>query len=459
MDGSSWANAIPEVSTALVGILPNTELWIAEGVYLPTTTLDETISFEIPSDVRVYGGFDGTELLRINRAGLFGTTILSGNITGNPTSTGNTDHVVAMTGADASRIVIDGLVIRDGFADDTAGTGTNARGAGILLNSTTAADEVRLANLTVRNNAAFDSGGGMAGINIDSMQITNCTFRENGAGRLVSGTFFGEGGGLFLEELATTSIGEVAIGNTRFIGNRSPSGGGLAVTRIADGRASIFNCLFHDNLAFEEGGGFLHIVNQDPGGAGGTFFVSHCTVTDNDGGGASLEDLDSNATNNTSTIIESSIFWGNRLMRGGVTAVERDLFGDSTALATTVVAYSDVRTQAPVFPGTGNLNVPPMFKNIPNDNFRLKITSPCIDSANDQPIENVLLGDQADVDLDLITAEFVQIDLDEVPRERDVPGVAGTGLDAAEPGKVSDMGCFENNDPTDPGGPGGPGEN
>lgn len=361
-------------------------------------------------------------------------------------------------------VAIDGFQIRYGFAEKSSLGGFEARGGGILLGPTSGASsviwEVELANLTVRNNIANDSGGGLAGMLVAAMQMSNCTFRNNNAGRRVVGGFAGSGGGVFLERLANTSL-EAALGNSRFIGNQAPEGGGISLGLIGEGRTSLFNCLFHDNTAYEVGGGIHYLANSlSP--STGLLYISHTTVTDNHGGGVYLGDQDSDPANNTPVTLASSILYGNRRMDGGVSAIERDLIGSATGMATLTARYSDIRTgtalngTAPLFPGTGNINAAPQFKNAANDNFRLnKDTSPCIDAADDLSIDNAELGDVADVDLDGITTEFVQIDLDGDSRENDITTVTDTGLDAAVLTEISDMGCFENNEPADAGG-GGP---
>jgi len=62
--GNSWSTAIKELRDALNLAHSNstiTEIWVAEGVYTPTNTLDAEISFEMRNNLTIYGGFKGNE--------------------------------------------------------------------------------------------------------------------------------------------------------------------------------------------------------------------------------------------------------------------------------------------------------------------------------------------------------------------------------------------------------------
>ena len=82
-DGTSttctgWGDACPDLQTALGLAVSGDQIWVAIGIYEPTTGTDRTATFELISGVAIYGGFDGTETSLGERAGLFDQTILSG---------------------------------------------------------------------------------------------------------------------------------------------------------------------------------------------------------------------------------------------------------------------------------------------------------------------------------------------------------------------------------------------
>ncbi len=91
--------------------------------------------------------------------------------------------------------------------------------------------------------------------------------------------------------------------------------------------------------------------------------------------------------------------------------------------------------------GTGNINLNPLFVDSTLRNLKLKVTSPCIDSGND----DYLLVDVLDLDDNTNTTEFVPRDNTRFDlREVDVASVPDTGIDAGNIAMaIVDMGAFE----------------
>jgi len=88
-NGSSWVDAYADLQSALVDPGCYT-IWVARGLYKPTTTADRSIAFNVPPHARVYGGFAGTETLFAQRDVAAYPTVLSGDIDNND----NNGHVV-----------------------------------------------------------------------------------------------------------------------------------------------------------------------------------------------------------------------------------------------------------------------------------------------------------------------------------------------------------------------------
>jgi hypothetical protein len=64
--GTSWQDAYTDLQSALAVAQANHEIWIATGIYRPSSNLSDLelarkISFVIPNGVELYGGFVGEE--------------------------------------------------------------------------------------------------------------------------------------------------------------------------------------------------------------------------------------------------------------------------------------------------------------------------------------------------------------------------------------------------------------
>lgn len=128
-NGNDWTNAYTSLQSALADA-NCTEIWVAAGVYKPTTvSTNRSASFALKSGVQVYGGFAGTETTLSQRDWAANKTILSGDIDNNDltdpggvvTTTAhiignNSYHVVVATNVDSSA-VLDGFIITAGRAD------------------------------------------------------------------------------------------------------------------------------------------------------------------------------------------------------------------------------------------------------------------------------------------------------------------------------------------------------
>ena len=123
-DGTSWANAYPDLRSALVSRNLFTEIWVAEGTYYPGNTKAD--SFILPPAIPVYGGFTGVETVRVERNATQYTTILSGDIGEIGNGSDNSYHVVIPS----QNSSLDGFVIRDGNASQNF---TDFRGLGAGL--------------------------------------------------------------------------------------------------------------------------------------------------------------------------------------------------------------------------------------------------------------------------------------------------------------------------------------
>jgi hypothetical protein len=445
-DGSSWTFAYLDVVTAISNLqIGDTQIWVAKGTYYPGTTQAST--HLLASNIAYYGGFLATENTLAQRPSPAIGTILSGDIDGvNGSSAGDCEHVVTIP-AGSNGIRLDGFTIRSGYADLSAGTPS---GGGIFMPGTQANpitdvlfDEVRL-----RDNYAFDNGGGLYATWVADFGIKFCVFRKNSAD-----TF--QGGGAFVRRGV-----DFNIFSTLFMGNRAQGGGGGLALRRSDGVPWIYSCEFRNNFA-NLGGGVL-IDNMDAfGSAPGAANIGNCTFVGNEafeftpvgvpppppipglGGGLYLANADS-----SNVQVSNSIFWYNTREQGGIIQAGSSIEGPgSTGLSALTVIWSDIEraawTQPPPstpWPGLGNILADPLFVSPTTGDYNLKASSPCVDAGDDPSIPVDLLD--LNEDGNPVPGEVTPYDL--VQGNAREAGGLGTGNDGGGVvGSVNDMGCRE----------------
>ena len=225
--GASWADAFTDLQDAIAAAPKGSAVWVAEGVYEPTQGFDRSVSFEV-ADIQLYGGFAGHEQSLAERAGLFDTTILSGDLAGDdgPGFSGyaeNSYHVVvAGSFITIDGVWLDGFTLRGGNAD---GTGFHATGGGLMVETP---DAVTLRNCRFVANRAAGTGGGLNATGVGS--IESCWFVGNES---VVG-----GGGAWIDSW----FEGFTFRQCWFLGNRAGgSGGGGALVNLANFLGSVFS--------------------------------------------------------------------------------------------------------------------------------------------------------------------------------------------------------------------------
>ncbi len=252
-NGTDWINAYTNLQTAITNIGTNTAINVAQGTYYATTTTDRTISFNIPSGVKLYGGFPtggGT----IN-ADLY-PTILSGDIGVIEDNTDNSYHVVSFLNT-ISSTEIDGFIIEKGYAD---GGGTNESNAGGIFISTVdyGDSNAYIRNCIIRNNYAAGSGGGI--LVSKRAEIYNCKIHSNQADN--------SGGGIYINTNGR-------IYNSYIVNNKSVNfGGGIYITGFNSAPKAI-NCVIANNECEYYGAGAYLSDGR----------LNNCTIVNNEGNG------------------------------------------------------------------------------------------------------------------------------------------------------------------------------
>lgn len=373
--GLSWADAFPDLQSALnYPCLENvTEIWVANGLYKPTSTTLRTVSFQMKPGITLYGGFVGTETALNQRPALNVTTpsgtTLSGEI-GDPNSTtDNSANVIYNYAGLTASAILDGFVVTGGNAnvlpanDPWAGGGglfndavlpgsvctptirnvvftnnaSNARGGGMLTPgpSLSSTNTAIVSNCVFTGNTAQSSGGGLFSQGVNLI-MTNSLFTNN---RSIGGS--GGGGQVFYGTNVLTSctfVGNTALGNLAegggfnsyvssntitscvFQSNTTVYGGGL---NLGFATALVRDCSFFGNYVSSDGGGLVSYNSTSVTVVGSSFVGNRA----NGNGGALQNEVSSTA------IVTNSSFSGNTATQGG------GIFNDRSALTLTTSSF------------------------------------------------------------------------------------------------------------------------
>jgi hypothetical protein len=176
-NGSSWADAFLDLQDGLDAADAGDQIWVAAGIYLPTSGQGRSVKFAMKNGVGIYGGFDPpVDDTWAERDWESNVTILSGDI-GVPGDSSDNSFRVFLNDFDAH---LDSSAVLDGFTISGANS-SNAIGdfeGGGMLNRYESSPT--LSNLTFSGNAA-DWGGGMYNDYGSSPTLTNVTFVGNSA--------------------------------------------------------------------------------------------------------------------------------------------------------------------------------------------------------------------------------------------------------------------------------------
>ncbi|MFD2036956.1 MBG domain-containing protein [Belliella marina] len=380
-NGSSWANALPELRDALswaaTGWDASTngtlQIWVAEGIYTPTASpTDRDATFQLVNGVELYGGFDpdnGIEDLTHDRilpsfggAGGGQGTILSGDIDTNDTAEVITDPDTQIQGNNSYTVVngsdtdntakLDGFTITAGNADvatTIADTSPARCGGGIYINNGSPV----IAHTTVAGNKATAYGGGLFMYGSGNPVLTHLNISHNKAGSIGGGV-----SNLGLNINLTISHSNIAENTAN-----SLHGGGI----YNSGTLNLTNTTLSGNTAGSRGGGILNW--------GGTTTLSNTIVWGNTAGNEGNEIYNNSNPSGNVTLTLSNCLYPN----GGI--YDRDNGGTIT------------------FNETNILHSDPQFTDAANGDFALQNTSAAI-NAGDNTLYTAAGSDLAnDVDL------------------------------------------------------------
>lgn len=294
-NGQSWTNAYTDLQIALTNASPGDDIWVAKGIYLPTTGTERHLSFNLVSGVGVYGGFDGTETQLTQRDFVNNISRLSGDIGIENSAGDNSYHVVKGNNTDETAL-IDGFTISNGYANGTFAA--DKKGGGVIIDG----GDAVVINCILENNYAIDGGGMFLSKSLDiPFAIENCKFLNN------------TGGGLSVEQGIFTLHSCVFLNNTvrglrvetqasislieNSIFNNNPNG----AIWLGEDTLTLKNCSFSDNLgpsAFHLAKGQIDLVEDcdfsnntiglHVGSTGRVLSVFNCTFKHNTSAGLNV---------------------------------------------------------------------------------------------------------------------------------------------------------------------------
>jgi Chlamydia polymorphic membrane protein (Chlamydia_PMP) repeat len=271
--GNSWADATGDLNAALFIAQPGDQVWVAKGAYYPTNQKDRRISFTIPSNVKVYGGFNGNETSLGQRDAKAQKSILSGNIGSKTDHADNSYTVVFIKNAEEGTL-LDGFIVADGNADGVGPSADKDRcGAGIYIDGSGQGSVSKpvIQNCIFQNNYGRD--GGAAYVNgrggICNPTFTNCEFQSNKVD-LDGGAIFNDG--------RHRGMANTLLQHCVFSGNQANYGGAIC-NYGGKGQCNpiIKSCIFRNNEAYLRGGA---IFNMDVEGEAKPV-INDCQFVDN----------------------------------------------------------------------------------------------------------------------------------------------------------------------------------
>ena len=380
-NGQSWTDAFIYLQDALTVARPGDQIWVAEGAYKPDrgvgyTLYDRTASFVLKDEIPVYGGFNGTETILDERDWLANETILDGDLGVQGSFSDNSFHIVYSNNNNHTA-VLDGFTITEANADGSP-SNHETFGGGILIwtGSPTLGNNKFLKNRAVH-------GAGLALLQSGQPFLFNCNFESNFAS-VAGGAIEVQNGG-------------ITLNSCMFVANSALLGGG-AINSHNNNNPSVYtNCVFSANNTGGNGGAIYHSAAS----ASGYFPVEviNCSFNQNhaDGLGGGIYNIKLNAS------VNSCILWDNTDSSGSGETAQIYPGSIPPVKYNCIMGYSGAwNTPANV----GNIADGPLFVDPDglddilgtlDDNLRLQLISPCIDTGDPNPAMNDSDGSRNDM--------------------------------------------------------------
>lgn len=265
-NGLTWSSGFESLDIALAAANSGDEIWVKAGTYTPDPIAGRNATFDVPSGVKVYGGFVGTETQLNQRNAQTNFTSLSGDIGVVGNATDNSYHVVTFNNVSAATL-LDGFTVEGGNAN---GSGNNTDVGGGILSME---GNPVISNCVMRANYAFTGAGAMfyTQSSFDPV-IEYCDFQDNVGTQGVGLAIFAANSGVHKAQVRYCHL---------FDNYARGRGAAMMLAGTVNGascEADIQNCLVDNNYANNEGGA-LYIRGYTTGASSPIFL--NCTFAQN----------------------------------------------------------------------------------------------------------------------------------------------------------------------------------
>jgi hypothetical protein len=274
-NGTSWSQAFDNLQDALDTAITNDRIWVADGIYYPSKKYgnsDRNKTYYINKDLKIYGGFEGTEQSLQQRNWSKNVTTLSGRIGVTPAE--NAYSIMYLDGSGlenvTSEFVLDGFCLTGGQGDGN-NSFTDDKGGAVFCEADGTGNDCSptIINCTFKSNYAEFGGAVFHFANGGTVSPTyiQCLFINNS----------GEQGGAIMN-IANGSTCSPQFINCGFFHNRAPITGSLmsSLATSATCNPSFQNSILWQNYVF--GNEPDEVFNSD---ATATF--AHCIVQNRNG--------------------------------------------------------------------------------------------------------------------------------------------------------------------------------
>jgi len=257
-NGTSWANAYNNLQTAIDMSSSLDTLWVKNGSYKPSKALGNSTdarskSFQLKSNVFIYGGFVGNEISIAQRTGQ-NQTVLSGDLGLVQDTSDNAYHV--LVGLNTVGI-LDRIEVAFGAAH---GSGTDIVSGFVLERSLGGGVYLDSANI-VFNNCYVHSNFAKSGAGFYTYKSTTDIQNSEVSANIANGSDdnVGGGGGMFnVNSTANSSYSEFSLNISSGL-----QGGGAIRNESSNGQYNNVN--FYNNTCTDgDGGGAMYNLDSDP---------------------------------------------------------------------------------------------------------------------------------------------------------------------------------------------------